>query len=466
MIVNGMVLAPDGQKMSKSKKNGPDPSEVLEKYGADALRAYLVSSPVVRGEPLTFAERGPKDMVRTVVLPLWNSLSFFTTYAAIDGFDPRAWRRPAAHERAEIDRWVLSVLQSLVRDVNREMEAYRIYNVVPRFVEFVDDLTNWYVRRSRRRFWKAGEDEDKASAYFTLHEVLQTFARLLAPFMPFLSEEVHQRLTRPVDDDAPASVHWCDFPQVDEDMIDVDLERRMAVARTCVGLGRKLREEERLKVRQPLSRITVVHRDEQVRGDAVALAHLISEELNVKRVEVEADEAAFSRVEVKPDFRKLGKRFGQRMKEAAAVISQWGPDEVAALGAGETISVLDEPVSLEDVQLHRDALEGAVVATDGELTIALDTELTAELVAEGLAREFTSALQAARKAAGFDVVDRVRVAWDTEDEELAAAVRVHSEEIAAEVLAVSFAEERGFEGGDKVEVGEGLLRFSLTLADA
>ncbi len=466
VIVNGMVLASDGLKMSKSKGNAPDPSEVLEEYGADALRAYMVSSPVVRGEPLTFTDRGLKDVVRTVVLPYWNSLSFFTTYAVIDGFDPRSWERPAVADRAEIDRWILSVLQSLVRDVNTEMEAYRIYNVVPRLVEFVDDLTNWYVRRSRRRFWKAGEDEDKASAYFTLFEVLQTFSRLLAPFMPFLTEEVHQRLTRPVDDEAPASVHWCDYPTVDEDVIDDALERRMAVARSCVGLGRKLREDHRLKVRQPLSRITVIHRDEEVRGDVAALAHLITEELNVKCVEVEADEAAFSRVEVKPDFRKLGKRFGPRMKDAAAVIAEWSSEEVAALEAGGTISVLDEPVSLEEVQLHRDALEGAVVASDGKITIALDTEVTAELLAEGLAREFTSALQGARKAAGFDVVDRVCVVWETDDDELRDAVRAHAEEIAAEVLAVSFSEDGECQDGDTVEIGSGVLRFALNPAEA
>jgi isoleucyl-tRNA synthetase len=279
--------------------------------------------------------------------------------------------------------------------------------------------------------------------------------------MPFLTEEAHQRLTRPVDEDAPASIHWCDYPTVDVDAIDVVLERRMAVARSCVTLGRKLREEHRLKVRQPLAKLTVVHRSEEVREDAAALAHLIIEELNVKSVEVEADEAAFSRVEVKPDFRELGKRFGPRMKEAAAVISGWGESEVTALEAGEALLVLDEPVKLEDVQLHRDALEGAVVATDGEVTIVLDAELTPELLAEGMSREFTSALQSARKAAGFDVVDRIGVRWQTDDAVLAEAIRVHADEIAAEVLAVSFAEAETSESAEKVKIGEGVLHFSL-----
>ena len=237
----------------------------------------------------------------------------------------------------------------------------------------------------------------------------------------------------------------------------------MGVARACVVLGRKLREDHRLKVRQPLARLTVVHRREEVRADALALAHLISEELNVKAVEVEADEAAFSSVEVKPDFRKLGKRFGPRMKEAAAVISGWGPGEVAALEAGESKLVLDEPVSIDEVMLHRDALEGAVVATDGEVTIALDTEVTPELLAEGLAREFTSALQAARKSAGFDVVDRIRVAWDTDDEELRDAVRAHAETIAAEVLAISFTDEAGCPSGEALELGGGKVLLQAFL---
>ncbi|HWO12770.1 MAG TPA: isoleucine--tRNA ligase, partial [Polyangiaceae bacterium] len=234
VIVNGMILAEDGQKMSKRLKNYPAPNQVLEDYGADALRAYLIDSPVVRGEPLRFSERGLKEMVRTVVLPFWNALSFFTTYAEVDGFDPRHAGAAPPAQRPDIDRWVISVLQSLVEDVNREMEGYRLYNVVPRLVHFIDDLTNWYVRRSRPRFWKSDDLADKANAYATLYEVLVTFAKVLAPFMPFITETVYQRLVRPVEAAAPASVHFSDYPVADASLIDTGLEERMRVAREVV----------------------------------------------------------------------------------------------------------------------------------------------------------------------------------------------------------------------------------------
>ncbi len=209
-------------------------------------------------------------------------------------------------ERADIDRWILSVLQSLIRDVNVEMEAYRLYTVVPRLVAFIDDLTNWYVRRSRARFWKSEDDRDKANAFATLYEVLTTFSKVLAPFMPFLTETVYQRLVLPVDPKAPASVHWCDYPQVEAAMIDAALERRMATVRALATLGRRVREDHKIKVRQPLRGLTVVHRDAGIRADVLAASALISDELNVKAVAVEADESAFATVAVKPNFKTLG----------------------------------------------------------------------------------------------------------------------------------------------------------------
>ncbi len=199
VIVNGLILARDGKKMSKRLKNYPDPNAVLDEFGADALRAYMIDSPVVRAEELRFDEAGLKEIVRTVVLPYWNVLSFFTTYASVDRWDPRPGDAAPVAERADIDRWILSVLQSLISDVNVEMEAYRLYTVVPRLVAFIDDLTNWYVRRSRARFWKSEDDRDKANAFATLYEVLTTFSKVLAPFMPFLTETVYQKLVRPVD---------------------------------------------------------------------------------------------------------------------------------------------------------------------------------------------------------------------------------------------------------------------------
>ena len=440
VVVNGMILAEDGRKMSKSKKNYPDPDHVLQTYGADALRAYMIDSPVVRGEPLRFSERGLKEIVRTVVLPFWNTLSFFTTYAVADGYDPRSWPAAPPEQRADIDRWVLSLLQSLIHDVNQEMEGYRLYNVVPRLVSFIDDLTNWYVRRSRPRFWKSEDDQDKSNAYATLYEVLVTFSKVLAPFMPFLTETVYQRLVRPVASAEPASVHFCDYPVADEGRIDQALERRMSVVRSVVALARKLREDHKLRVRQPLAKVRIVHRDAAVRAAVEASAALISDEINVKAVEVLADESAFASIVVKPNFKTLGKRCGPKLKPITAKLAAFGFAEVERLEAGESFTLEDEVIKLEDVVLQRGSKGDAAVATDGHITVALETQLDDALRAEGVARELISLLQNARKEAGLEVSDRIAVRWSTEDTTVAAAIRAHAAAISKEILAIDFAE--------------------------
>jgi len=461
VIVNGLILANDGKKMSKRWKNYPDPEEMLEQFGADALRAYMIDSPVVRAEELRFDEAGLKEIVRTVVLPYWNVLSFFTTYAEIDGYDPRAWTPDPVTERPDIDRWILSVLQSLSRDVNAEMEAYRLYTVVPRLVSFIDDLTNWYVRRSRARFWKTEDDRDKTNAFATLFEVLGTFSKILAPFMPFLTEAVYQRLVRVVDDAAPASVHWCDYPHADTSLIDGPLERRMATVRAITALGRRVREDHRIKVRQPLRELTVVHRDAPVRDDVAAAAALIADELNVKRVAVEADESAFATVTVKPNFKTLGKRCGPKLKEIGPALAAWGFEEVSRLEAGGTIEVVGEALALEDVLLQREAREDAATATDGEYTVVLDTALDDGLRREGVARDAINLFNNVRKDKGFEVSDRVRIGWSSESEDVATALGEHAELVAREILATEFARADASGLGDALELGGSTLRFSI-----
>ena len=458
VIVNGIIQAEDGQKLAKRKKNYPDPNVVIATYGADALRAYMIDSPVVRGEPLKFSERGLKEIVRTVVLPYWNSLSFFAMYASVDGYDPRTGAAPPAAERPDIDRWILSLLQSLVGDVNREMEGYRLYNVVPRLVTFIDDLTNWYVRRSRTRFWKNEHDVDKASAYATLYEVLVTFAKVLAPFMPFLTETVYQRLVRPIDASAPASVHFCDYPAARSELVDSELEARMAVARAVVGLTRKLREDHKIKVRQPLSRLTVVHREKAIRDAVLASRALISEEVNVKDVTVEADESVFTSVAVKPNHKTLGRRCGSKLPEISAALKTWGFSEVQRLEAGEAILVAGELLKIEDVLLQRSPKGDAAVATDGRVSVALETKIDDELRLEGIAREFISVVQNARKDAGFDITDRITLTWETRDATIAAALRTHRDAIAKEVLAVEMGEGPGTIA---TEVTGAEVRFSV-----
>jgi isoleucyl-tRNA synthetase len=463
VVVNGLVLAEDGRKMSKRQKNYPDPVRVLDEIGADPLRAYLINSPVVRAEPLRFSETGLKEIVRTVVLPFWNALSFFTTYAKVDGFDPGSSRARPIAERAELDRFVLSSLASLIRDVNREMEGYRLYNVVPRLVWFIDVLTNWYIRRSRRRFWKSGDDVDKADAYATLYEVLVTFAKVMAPFMPFLSEYVYQHLVRRVDPNAPASVHFCDYPVAHESWIDAALEERMGIVRSIVGLARKLREDQKLKVRQPLSTLTVVSRDPRVGEAALAGTAIIADELNVKRVETSTDEASFCTLNIKPNFAALRERAASKLKPIGEALRAWGVSEVAALEEGKSLDVAGVAIALGDVLLTRVPLKGAVVASAGAVTVVLDPKLTPELVHEGLARELTSVLQQARKNAGLEVSDRVRVAWDSGDEEVVAAIERHKGLIAEEVLAVDFRRNPGL-AGESAELNARPVRYSLEKA--
>jgi isoleucyl-tRNA synthetase len=465
VIVNGLILASDGKKMSKRLKNYPDPNEVLETFGADALRAYMIDSPVVRAEELRFDEAGLKEIVRTVILPYWNVLSFFTTYASIDGYDPRSWEAAPVEERPDIDRWILSVLQSLARDVTAEMEAYRLYTVVPRLVSFIDDLTNWYVRRSRARFWKSEDDRDKVNAFATLYEVLTTFSKILAPFMPFLTEEVYQRLVRSVDESMPASVHWCDYPEADTLRIDEGLERRMATVRAVSALGRRVREDHKLKVRQPLRELTVVHRDASVREDVLAAEGLISDELNVKSVTVEADESAFASVTVKPNFKTLGKRCGPKLKEIGPALGAWGFEEVARLEAGETIEVVGEAIGLDDVLFQRAVQEGAAIATDGEYTVVLDATLDDALRREGVARDAINLFNNVRKENGFEVSDRVRIGWATDAEEVAAALEEHADLVAREILAAEFLAAKVGSEGSELELGGAPLRYVIVRAD-
>ena len=254
VIVNGMVLAEDGSKMSKSKQNYPPPNNVLDELGADALRAYLINSPIVRAEPLRFSKDGVREVIRSTLLPLVNSWSFFTQYANVDGWTPQKGlggvETPPVEERSELDRWLLSMLQSLIREVNVQMEGYYLYKVVPPVLEFIDHLTNWYIRRSRRRFWRSVEDEsaklDKASAYATLYETLVGFFKNnLHLCLPFLSEAMYQHLVVDMEGDvkqSPSSVHLCDFPEEKVDLIDEDLEHQVEWTRQIVSMGRALRE--------------------------------------------------------------------------------------------------------------------------------------------------------------------------------------------------------------------------------
>ena len=295
-VVNGLILAEDGRKMSKSLKNYPDPNEILARHGADALRAYLINSPLLRAEPLRFTEDGVREVTRSVMLPLWNAYSFLTTYAEADGITRTDLdAAPPAEDRPEIDRWILSVLQSLISEVNLLMEGYYLYSVVPPMIGFIDHLTNWYIRRSRRRFWRtrSDDDTDKLAAFATLYEVLVTFSKVIAPVLPFVTEELYQRLVvehRPTGVEGPLSVHHTDYPEPRSELISPELENAMKWVRQVVTLGRSLRVTHSLKVRQPLPSLTVLTRDAEAADAVASHAWLITEELNVKEVLVGRDD--------------------------------------------------------------------------------------------------------------------------------------------------------------------------------
>ncbi|HEY4220735.1 MAG TPA: DUF5915 domain-containing protein, partial [Myxococcota bacterium] len=457
---SGAELRVMPEKMSKRLKNYPDPHVVIEQFGADALRAYLINSPVVRGDPLAFDEKGVREVVRTVLLPLQNAWSFFVTYANIDGWHPndRA-SAPAVTDRAEIDRWILSVLQSLVRDVNAQMEGYYLDKVVPPMLGFIDDLTNWYIRRSRRRFWKSESDADKASAYATLYEVLTTFAKVLAPVLPFLSESVYQNLV--VDPGAQAtgeeSVHLTSYPAVNPALIDEKLEREMHEVRRITALGRALREKHKMKTRQPLLKATVVSHNDVVKAAVSAHQALLTEELNVRAIVAIKDDAGLATLSFKANFKTLGKRAGPKMKAVAAAVEAFTRDQFRVLEDGGSVDVDGIAVVLADVQVARSARGDVVVESEGDVTIALDTTITDELRLDYAFREITTATNAFRKDSGLAVHDRVAFTFFAGGADaLAASLEKRTDELKGEVTASSVAVSRSTAPSDAhmIDIGD------------
>lgn len=468
-VVNGLVLGSDGRKMSKSLGNYPDPEELLDQTGADALRAFLINSPVLRAEPFRFTNDGVRDVVRTVLLPLWNTYSFFTTYAEADGItlpDLNAAAPPA--ERPEIDRWILSVLQSLIEEVTLQMEGYYLFNVVPPVLGYVDDLTNWYVRRSRRRFWRTrGEDDrDKIAAFATLYEVMTTFVAVLAPILPFISEHIYQDLVARIDSNAPRSVHHCLFPSPADELIDHDLETSMATVREVVRLGHGLRKQHQLKVRRPLAGMTVITHDRMARDAVRAHAELIEEELNVKKVEVAESGRDLVRLSAKPDFKKLGPRLGARMKNVAAVIASLSEDQIEYLAAGGGLDVAGTTVTGAELVIERNPVTGTAVASSDDLAVALDIEADPALEAEGLAREVVSRIQQMRREAGLAVTDRITLEWWTSDAALETAIETHAGYITSEVLASAMKRVASLDGTVTVDIDGSSIALTIKKASS
>ncbi len=449
VIVNGIILSEDGKKLSKRLKNYAPPETVLQELGADALRLFLINSPAVKAEDLRFSEKGVSEMSRAVLLPFWNAYSFFVTYANVDGWKPHSCEPPKA---ADLDMWIISLLNHTIKLVNEEMERYNLYKVVPLLVDFIDNLTNWYIRRSRRRFWKSENDTDKDMAYSTLYFVLVEFTKVMAPFLPFLTEEIYRNLVVGKIPDAPPSVHLNPFPKDRPGLTDEDVERKMRLVRQAVALGRLLRSRFTIKTRQPLRVFTVIVRDNGICSQLKEMESLIREELNVKEVRFDTNEEAVVSISAKANFKKLGKIFGKSMKEAAAVIEKFTPAQIHALENGETIEVVSLPIGIDDIEIRRTKLPGIEVETEGELTVALDTTITEELRMEGLAREFVNRIQNMRKNANMEVCDRIIITAAVTDE-VAEALRRNRDYVCAETLATDLKlTDKPQDGMEKVDV--------------
>ena len=408
-----LILDKDGQKMSKTRGNTVDPFEFLNTLGADALRWYLltVSPPWL---PTRFDSEGVKEVNRKFLGTLLNTYSFFTMYANIDKFKYNSDERIPVKDRSELDRWICSTLTTLTKTVTENLEKFDLTKAARSIVSFVnDDLSNWYVRRSRRRFWKSEMGQDKLSAFQTLYECMITVAKLMAPMAPFLSEEIYRNLIM-ADSENPQSVHLCFYPKTGEGLVDFSdekLEDRMDLVRRIVFMGRSLRNETQLKVRQPLANIIIVAKDERRKELLKGMENLIKEELNVKGIKFVDNESELLVKRTEPVFKNLGPKFGKSVKNAAEAIRSFSEKEIERLldNGSEHLVVEghEAQITLEDVKIVTENKPGLVASTEGDLTVALETEISKELLSEGLAREFVNRVQNMRKDAGYEVTDRI-----------------------------------------------------------
>ena len=406
VIVLGHVQDENGQKMSKSKGNAVDPFEALEQYGADAIRwyFYINSAPWL---PNRFHGKAVMEGQRKFMGTLWNTYAFYVLYANIDEFDPSKYS--LEYDKLSVmDKWLLSKLNTVVKAVDENLSNYRIPESARALQEFVDDMSNWYVRRSRNRFWQKGMPQDKINAYMTLYTALVTVCKAAAPMIPFMTEEIYQNLVRSIDSQAPESIHLCDFPAVDESMIDAELEANMEMVLKVVVLGRACRNASNIKNRQPIGKM-YVKADSEL---SQFYKEIIEDELNVKEVEFKDDVSAFTTYEFKPQLRTVGPKYGKKLNGIRKYLSEIdGNAAKAELDAngkivfevdGDTIELLEEDLLIQMIKM-----EGYVTEQDKNVTVVLDTNLTAELIEEGFVREIISKIQTMRKEAGFEVTDKI-----------------------------------------------------------
>lgn len=446
VIVNGIVLAEDGKKMSKSLKNYPPPDEVMDEFGADAMRLYLLSSVACRGEEIRFSKNGVKDVVRQTLLPLWNAYNFLVTYARVDGWSPeQAKKEPSPNL---LDKWILSKVGSLIQGVDSALSFYHLYSAAPAILDFVDQLTNWYIRLNRRRFWagnSAEERADKGHAYSTLHRSLLAFVRVLAPLAPFVSEEIFQNLKRGLKELDFESVHLTPFPTLDEFQglaIDSGLETAMELFEEVILLGRSLRNDKKLPIRQPLGKIVIIHPDKEIVRRMSELESYIRDELNIKQVEFSTDETGIVELKAQLNTKNVGKTLGPKlgsegMKKLRTTVESLSNAQLLDIEAGKSVSCEGIELTFNELIIRREVKGGGdAAASSGQITVVLDTNLTPELRLEGLAREFVNRVQKMRKDADFEVTDRIFIRYMSADSKIAFAIGENKTYIMAETLGV------------------------------
>ena len=434
-VVNGLVLASDGKKMSKSLRNYTDPVLVIQQFGADALRLFLMHSAAVKADDLKYTDDGVRDILKGILIPLWNSYSFFVTYANIDNITPTGHAFDENLPVNPLDRWLLSITQKLKSDVSVALDNYDLSGAIDPIISYIDQLNNWYIRRSRRRFWKSENDSDKTEAYEALYIALKTFSQVAAPFIPFITESMWQNLRN---DEDPISVHLSDYPVAEENKRDFALEFKMDTVQKAVSMGRSLRSQYNLKNRQPLRSVEFVTRNPEEKAVLLEMEESIREELNVKKVVFHEREDELVEYSAKANFKVLGKELGPLMKAASAVIAALDQSSIQSILEGGTLSIDVEGKTVElteeKIIVERHEKAALKVVNDGTLTVALDSEITEELKLEGYVRDFVRGIQNLRKESGFEVTDRIEITASG-NETLEKAFNMFADYISSETLA-------------------------------
>ncbi len=435
-IVNGLVLAEDGRKMSKSLRNYTDPVEAINKFGADALRLFLTHSAVVKADDLRYSDNGVREVLKNIIIPLWSGYNFFISYANVENYQAKGMFDTKLPSNP-MDRWIISVAQKMVKDVSSALDDYDLSAAIDPLIDFIDELNNWYIRRSRKRFSRNENHQDQIEAFETLYTALRTFSLTSAPFIPFISEEMWQNLKLEGDKE---SVHLMDFPVYNEKFRDTELEFKMATVQKAVSMGRSLRNQFNLKNRQPLAAAELVTRNPDEHKVLEAMVDAIAEELNVKKVHFHEREDELVQYSAKANFKVLGKELGPKMKAAAAQIVTLSNDQISDILGGKTLSIDVEGQKLElnaeKIIVERTEKEDLKVLNEGTITIGLETKVTDELKKEGYVRDLIRGIQSLRKEKGLTVQDKINLTVSG-DAELKAAYEMFSDLIASSTLTVS-----------------------------